>query len=157
MSKTSSDPSLVFIFEAKILTDPPQLLHHTRHGQRRIINIKGGIVSGPHLQGVILPGGADWQTIRTDGTVDISARYSIKTEDGAIIYLQDRGIRTASQEVLLRAQKGEQVDTSEFFMRTSAILEADQDGPYSWVNKCIILSSGVKTKDHVHIRFFKVT
>ena len=46
-------------------------------GTRRVINILGGTVSGPDINGRILPGGADWQFIRPDGVADISARYTI--------------------------------------------------------------------------------
>ena len=35
-------------------------------GERRVINIFGGTVEG-RLTGQILPGGADWQFIRSDG------------------------------------------------------------------------------------------
>ena len=41
----------------------------TPYGERRIINILGGTVEGPKLKGRILPGGADWQIVRTDGVV----------------------------------------------------------------------------------------
>ena len=41
---------------------------------------RGGTVSGPRLNGRILPGGADWQIIRADGAADIEARYTIETE-----------------------------------------------------------------------------
>ncbi len=49
----------------------------TPYGNRRIIDILGGTVSGQKLNGRVLPGGADWQFIRADGAADIQARYTI--------------------------------------------------------------------------------
>ena len=59
-------------------------LGRTPYGERRVIGILGGKVSGPKLNGRILPGGADWQIIRSDGAADIKARYTIETEAGAL-------------------------------------------------------------------------
>jgi hypothetical protein len=48
-------------------------LDRTPYGERRIIDITGGTVRGPKLSGRILPGGADWQIVRSDGAADIQA------------------------------------------------------------------------------------
>lgn len=42
-------------------------LGRTPYGERRVIGILGGTVRGPKLTGRILPGGVDWQIIRSDG------------------------------------------------------------------------------------------
>lgn len=139
-------PTLEFIAEAIVELDQPQLLNHTRYGQRRIITIKGGKVSGPKINGKILPGGADWQTVRVDGTVDISARYSIQTDNGEILYLQDHGIRTVI----------EKENDKKTIMRTVAVIEADSKGAYDWLNRCLLISAGRREKDHVIIDFYKV-
>ena len=44
------------------------------------IDILGGTVRGPKLNGRILPGGADWQIVRSDGAADIQARYTIESD-----------------------------------------------------------------------------
>src|SRR5262245_56807592 len=41
-------------------------LGQTPYGERRVIGILGGTVRGPRLAGRILPGGQDWQIIRSD-------------------------------------------------------------------------------------------
>ena len=58
-----------------------QKLGNTPYGERRIINIHGGTVEGPKLKGKVLPGGADWQIVRADGVVHLTARYTIETDD----------------------------------------------------------------------------
>ncbi len=152
---TLPQPSLEFIFEAKVTLDPPQELGQTNYGKRRIIPITGGTFSGPNLNGTVLPGGADWQTVRADGTADLEARYTLKTDDGALIYIQNRGIRHAPPEVLARLARGEAVDPSEYYMRTAATFEV-ADGKYSWLTKTVVICTGARMKDHVLLRFFKV-
>ena len=48
-----------------------QLFGQTPYGDRRVVEILGGRVEGPTLKGKILPGGSDWQIIRSDGVADI--------------------------------------------------------------------------------------
>ena len=149
------EPKLEFIFEAKVTLDPIQELGVTTYGKRRIIPITGGTFEGPNFKGTIVSGGADWQTVRTDGTADLEARYTLKTDDGVLIYIQNRGIRHAKPEVLVRMAKGEKVDPSEYYMRTAAIFEV-AEGKYAWLNKSVIVCVGARMSDHVLLRFYKV-
>jgi hypothetical protein len=152
---TLPEPKLEFIFEAKVTLDPIQELGITTYGKRRIIPITGGTFTGPNMAGTIVAGGADWQTVRTDGTADLEARYTLKTDDGALIYIQNRGIRHAKPEVLARMAKGEKVDPSEYYMRTAAIFEV-AEGKYSWLTKSVVVCVGARMSDHVLLRFYKV-
>jgi len=128
---------------------------NTTYGNRRIINIVGGTFEGPKLKGKILSGGADWQTVRADGTADLVAQYTLQTDDGALIYIVNKGIRHASPEVRERIAKGEFVDPSEYYMRTAATFEVS-DEKYKWLNKIIAVASGARLKDEVVIRFYQV-
>jgi hypothetical protein len=73
----------------------------TRAGHRRIIPILGGAITG-EVEATILPGGADWQLVRTDGALEIDGRYSARTADGSLLYLQVSGVRSGPPEVLAR-------------------------------------------------------
>ena len=64
-----------------------------RLGQRRVIPIAGGSVSGARLVGRILPGGADWLTVNHEGVAILDARYVIETNDGALVEVIDQGFR----------------------------------------------------------------
>jgi hypothetical protein len=85
---------------AEISLAKPQELGETPLGRRRIIGITGGRFSGAKLSGRVLPGGADWQVIRADGVADLDARYTLETDDGALIYVRNRGYRHGPQPVL---------------------------------------------------------
>ena len=84
-----------------------------------MIPIVSGTVKGPALNGIVLPGGADWQHIRPDGTTEIYARYMIQADDGAVIEVENPGIRRASPEVMARLVAGEDVDPSLYYFRTT--------------------------------------
>ncbi|MBN2386492.1 MAG: DUF3237 domain-containing protein [Anaerolineales bacterium] len=149
-------PELEFLFEMTATLEPPQELGRTQYGTRRIINISGGTFSGPKIKGTVLRGGADWQTVREDGTADLVARYSLKTDDGLIIYVENTGIRTAPRAVLDRLARGEDVPPSEYYMRTAARMEVTAGSKYDWLNRSVILSTGMRRADSVVIRFYRV-
>ena len=67
-----------------------------------------------------MPGGADWQILRPDGAADLEARYTIQTDDGALIYVVSRGVRHGPPEVLARLNRGERVDPALYYFRTAA-------------------------------------
>ncbi|WP_143443432.1 DUF3237 family protein, partial [Klebsiella pneumoniae] len=98
---------------------------------------------GPKIKGTVLRGGADWQTVREDGTADLVARYSLKTDDGLIIFVENTGIRTAPRAVLDRLARGEEVPPSEYYMRTGARMEVEAGSKYDWLNKSVIISTGM--------------
>ena len=60
--------------------------------RRRVIPIVGGTFEGPRFSGIVLPGGADWQSVRvTDGVARIDARYTLRHDDGTLVTMVDRG------------------------------------------------------------------
>jgi hypothetical protein len=110
-------------------------------GQRRIIPIIGGKVSGERLNGEILHLGADWQTVHSDGLAALDARYAIRTHDGAIIEVRNSAIRHGPPEVMARVAAGEAVDPSLYYMRGHLRLETG-DPRYGWVNRALFVCSG---------------
>lgn len=88
------------------------------HGERRYVPLLGGSVSGPALNGEIVPGGVDWQIARADGALDISAHYVIRTTDGALVEVQSQGLRHGPPAVMARLARGEAVGRDEYFFRT---------------------------------------
>ena len=149
-------PEFEFLFEAVVTLDPPLEVGETRYGKRRIIGINGGEFHGPELNGKVLGGGADWQTVRKDGTADLVADYSLQTDSGEIIYVHNEGIRTASPEVLARLAKGEDMPAASYYMRTAAKLEVASDSPNAWLNKSVIMSTGMRKANSVVLHFYRV-
>lgn len=85
----------------------------------RLIPISGGSVYGPRLRGLVLSGGGGWQTISADGLTDVNARYALKASDGTVIDIENAGVRAAPKEIIDRLSRGEYVDPSLYYFRTS--------------------------------------
>src|ERR1043165_430539 len=69
------------------------------YGVRRIIPITGGEVRGEKVNGKVLPFGADFQIIRPNELIDLEARYAFETDDGAVVYVENKGIRFGPVEI----------------------------------------------------------
>ena len=80
------------------------------HGVRRIIPIIGGEVRGEKVNGKVLPFGADFQIIRPNELIDLEAKYAFETDDGAVVYVENKGIRFGPVELLQKLKRGEPVD-----------------------------------------------
>ena len=84
---------------------------------RRFIPLIGGTFSGD-AEGEVLAGGADWQSVRPDGTLEIAAHYLLKTRAGGLIEVSSIGLRHATKEVLDRLGRGEPVSSDSYYFRT---------------------------------------
>jgi hypothetical protein len=122
---------------------------------RRMIAVTGGTVSGPRLNGVILPGGADVQIVRADLTVDLMARYVIQTNDGALIYVENGGLRNGSPEVMEKLRRGEPVDQSLIYFRTTPRFETAV-AEYQWLTRFIFVGMAARFPTHVEVKIFQL-
>ncbi|HXS29572.1 MAG TPA: DUF3237 family protein, partial [Steroidobacteraceae bacterium] len=98
--------ALEHVFTVQVAVAPPLVIGESSHGLRRIIPILGGEVEGPRLRGEVLPGGADWQYIRPDGVLQLTARYTLRAADGTLIQVVNRGLRHGPPEVMERMSRG---------------------------------------------------
>ncbi len=143
-------PKLELLYRVSVTVATPQLFGPTPQagGERRIINITGGEFSGARLKGVILEGGADWQVIRNDGVAQLEARFTMRTDDGALLYVRNFGYRHGAPEVIARLFSGELVDPATYYFRMTPLVETG-DPRYAWLNSLILVGSGMRTKTHV--------
>jgi hypothetical protein len=148
-------PELRFAFEIEVGVATPLDLGQTQAGHRRVVPIAGGTVSGPRLQGRVLPVGADWQILRPEGTADLDARYTIQTDDGALIYVVNRGVRHGPADVLARLNQGERVDPASYYFRSSANFETSAP-QHAWLTRTILVGVGERYPDKVVIRFWEL-
>lgn len=148
-------PSLRHVCDIDVSVGPIRDLGLTPHGRRRIIPILSGTVKGERLEGVVMPGGADWQYVRSDDVLELVARYSIKTKDGTEIAVTNRGMRRAPPEIMDRLSRGEAVDPALVYFRTVPVFEAPA-GAYEWLNRSIFVASAARLPDKVQIRVFEV-
>ena len=155
MNAAPTLPRLEPIFNARVAVAAPRSLGKVAGGERRIVDITGGEVAGPQLAGRILPGGADWQILRDDGTAVLEARYTIEAADGALIYVRNYGYRHGPREVLARIAQGEEVDPALYYFRTAPVFETAAPR-YDWLNRTVAVCSAVRTAERVIIEFYAV-
>lgn len=148
-------PVLVYAFSVKATLDPVVEQGEVDSGRRRFIPITGGTVTGPALTGAVLPGGGDWQVILPGGLTGIEARYFLKATDGTVIEVTNPGVRTAAPDVIEKLAKGEAVDPSAYYFRTTPRFVV-KDGPHAWLRRKAFVARGIRKPDSVVIDFYAV-
>lgn len=148
-------PHLDYLCRATVELAAPLLVGATPLGERRVIPIIGGRFAGERLAGEVLPGGADWQLVRPDGAAILDARYTLRTADGALIDVRNRGLRAGPPAVLARLARGEAVDPAAYYFRTTPRFETGA-ADYAWLNDLVAVCSGVRTARAVVLDFYAV-
>jgi Protein of unknown function (DUF3237) len=149
MSDLLPDPSLTRVYRLEATVGEPLDLGDLAQGRRRIVPLTGGTFAGPELNGKLLPGSsADWQVVLPDGTALGDVRYTLQTDGGDLLYVQARGVRHGSPEVLARLARSDDVDASEYTFRTSTQIETAAP-ELDWLNKGVFISVGARQPDRV--------
>ena len=131
------------IFELSLELGERQDLGAPRCGRRVIAPIIGGSFQGPKLKGTVVPGGADWTITRPDGIRELDVRVTLKTDSGDLIYMSYRGIDNTNPDVAEKIAKGESVDPSEYYFRTTPVFETSAPSA-RWLNDIVAVSTGRK-------------
>jgi len=149
-------PPLEFAFELRATVADPAVVGAVPHGLRRIIAITGGTVRGPAISGVVVPdSGADWQLIRPDGFTELDTRYTLRTDAGELVYVQNAGIRHAPPEVMQRLNAGQTVDPSLVYFRTMPKFETAAPA-LQWLARSLFIGVGERSPNEVIVRIFRV-
>jgi Protein of unknown function (DUF3237) len=127
----------------------------TGHGIRRIIPITGGEVRGEVVNGKVCPFGADFQVIRPNQLIDLEAKYAFETDDGAVVYVENKGIRFGPVELLQKLTRGEPVDPALIYCRTVPKFETGHP-KYRWLMEHLFVASVARHADRVVIDVFQV-
>jgi hypothetical protein len=148
-------PGLIFAFELHVEVGPPLEVGQLPGGMRRIVPILKGTFEGPGIKGRVVPGGADWQMIGADGFSALDTRYTLETDSGRLIYVQNAGIRHAAPEVMQRLLRGESVDPSLVYFRTVPKFETAAP-ELQWLTRSVFIGTGERYPSEVVIRFYRV-
>lgn len=148
-------PMLLPMAQIRCEVGPLITLGPGHHGERRYVPLGSGTVSGPELQGELVPGGVDWQIHRADGVLDIAAHYVIRAKDGALIEVRSEGYRHGPAEVMARLARGEQVPPQAYFFRT---LMRFQTGAPAWrhLNGVLAVAVGQRQADAVLLDVYRI-
>jgi hypothetical protein len=144
-----------YVFSLAIKVGAPIVAGDLGYGVRRIIPILGGEVRGEGIKGTILPVGADFQTIRPDGLTELEAKYAFEMDDGAIVYIENVGIRFGPKPLLDRIAKGEMVDPALIYFRSVPKFETGAE-KYRWLMESLFIGVGARHPDRAEIDVHQV-
>ena len=148
-------PTLTHVFDVEAEVGPPIEVCQSFAGERRVIPILGGRVSGPRLQGRVLPGANDYQIIRAPGVLDLQARYIIEAADGPLIFVENNGMRVGPPDIMERQRRGEAVDPALIYFRAVPRFETGAT-EYQWLMRRLFICSAIRQPSAVLLRFFEV-
>ncbi len=127
----------------------------TGHGVRRIIPILGGEACGAEVNGKVCAFGADFQIIRPNELIELEAKYAFETDDGAVVYVENTGIRFGPVDLLQKLKRGEPVDPELIYFRTVPKFETGSE-KYRWLMQNLFVGSAARHADRVVIDVHQV-
>ena len=144
-----------YVFSLAIKVGAPIVAGDFGYGLRRIVPILGGDVRGEGIKGSIFPCGADFQTIRPNGLTELQAKYAFEMDDGAIVYIENIGIRFGPKQLLDRIAKGGNVDPALIYFRSVPKFETGAEN-YRWLMENLFIGVGARYPDRVEIDVHQV-
>lgn len=128
----------------------------TARGRRRVIPITGGSVRGHGWQARVMPGGADYQSIVTDTLTELEAHYVLEVDGGDLVYVRNRGMRSAPASVTAALARGEPVDPAQVYFRCFPAFETTSPA-LKWINDRLFAGAGQRHPKHVAMSFYVLT
>ena len=147
-------PGLQFLFTLTAEVGEVVTMGAAPLGERRVVQITGGRFEGPQVRGTVI-GGADWQMVRTDGAIELDARYAIKEARGGVAQVISQGLRHGPPEVLARLARGEDVPPDQYFFRTIMRFETGA-GELAFLNKVIAVASAERKAHRVELQAWQL-
>jgi hypothetical protein len=93
--------------------------------------------------------------VRDDGVAELEARYTLRTDDDALIYVRNHGLRHGPPEVIAALAAGQTVDPSRYYFRGATFFETGA-ARYAWLTKHIIVCTGEREPATVKLKFFQL-
>jgi feruloyl esterase len=133
---------------------PPVAVGQGPLGLRQIYDVAGGTFEGPRLRGTILPSGADWLLVGSDGIGRLDVRGTFVTDDGALIYMQYFGVLDFAP-VAAKLASGAEIDFGETYFMTAPRFETG-DERYAWLNRIAAVGEGRGGTGWVEYRVYQL-
>jgi hypothetical protein len=146
-------PTLTYLATIDVDVAAPIDLGGGEGVHRRIVPILGGRVTGPRLRGHVLPGGADFQVLRSGTLTELEARYAIETEEGDRVYVENFGVRAGSEKDIATIVAGGEVDPERIYFRSNPRLSSTSSR-WAWLASRILVARGKRRPESVELEVF---
>ena len=113
-------------------------------GTKVVATVTGGALVGPKINATAPEGVAagDWLTIRADGSFALDVRFSLRTHDGADIYVTYTGLGVRNEDGTPSIKTAPRFETG--------------DERYAWLNNLFCVAIGTTTDDGVEYEVYSV-
>lgn len=132
--------------------DPPQGVN----SNLQIFNVRpGGWLRGPAIRGEVIAPSGDWLRVMPNGTRRIDVRLSIRTDDGAIIFMTYEGrAATAPADAAARLAAGETLGPDQFYFVIAPTFETAVPA-YAWLNDIVAVGKPISLNrsDDRHVTY----
>lgn len=113
-----------------------------------IVNVlAGGWAKGPRINATFVSPGGDWLRVTPTGALRVDARATLKTDDGAFIYMSYNGVVQQSPESLKKLEKGELLTTKDWPYCITAPTFETSSPKYAWLNNVQAVNKFVELKE----------
>jgi uncharacterized protein DUF3237 len=122
--------------------DPPQPID----ASLLVYNVRdGGWVKGSKVNGTLLAPAADWLRVMPGGSLRLDVRATVKTDDGALIYITYNGVISQSKEASDRFTKGDLLTSKDVYFITAPTMQTASE-KYAWLNHVQCVGKMVEVK-----------
>jgi hypothetical protein len=156
--KAVGDIRTATLFEMIVDLDPRLDFGAGPLGQRVLFGSAGGKFEGSKLRGEVLRGGGDWTLFRPNGVMTLDVRLTLKTADGALVYMTYGGRWVTPAE--LRVEMADsatryKIDPSRYYFRTNPLFETGASH-YAWLNDIVCIGYGYLVEGGIAYKVFQV-
>jgi hypothetical protein len=153
-----TDPSFSLLMRLQIDVGELLPIGGVAQGERRVVHLQGGTFEGAGFElkgwrGVVLPGGSDWQLMRSDGVLEVDARYVLQDDAGQRVQVASQGVRHGPAEVMAALALGEAVDPGAYYFRTAMRFETGVPA-LAHLNRVIAFGIGTREARCVKLQVF---
>ena len=147
--------TLLFTLNLDVALNRTQAIGQVADHKRIIVPINGGTFEGPRLRGTVLPDGADWLSVQSDGSWNIDVRVTLRTDDEALIYMRYTGVTIPKPEMLERFNQREILPYDAYYARTTPRFETAAP-KYRWLNGVIAVANGMRLESGPKYQVFAI-
>lgn len=111
-----------------------------------VYNVRaGGWVKGSKVSGTLLSPATDWLRVMPGGSLRLDVRATVKTDDGALIYVTYNGVVSQSKEASDRFAKGDVLTSKDLYFITAPTMQTASE-KYAWLNHVQCVGKVVEVK-----------
>ena len=124
-------------------------------GRREIFDVAGGTFQGNEMKGTLLSSGGDWTLVGSDGATRLDVRATLRTDDGALVFIQYCGIMVLDDRARATLAAGGSLDYGAIYFMAQPRFETGYPR-YAWLNATAAVAEGRLGPGWVEYRVYRL-